>query len=248
MLRLGPDRLILLAAPPGRRRYGAQSMPSLILSSFLAISAVAAAQQYDLVLEGGRVMDPETGLDALRNVGIREGKIVRISSEALNGLRVVHAGGLVIAPGFIDLHQHGQDLASQRVKALDGVTTALELEIGAPDVAQFLKSKQGHSLIHYGTSASHVAARARVFGAPLPAEVIGPHAGIPEILPKSGPATDQAATPQQIEAIRARLRTELDAGGLAVGMGIQYTPGATRLEVLDIFRLGAECGLPVYTQ
>ena len=213
-------------------------MRSLILFSFLAISAVAAAQQYDLVLEGGRVMDPETGLDAVRNVGIREGKIVRISSEALNGLRVVHAGGLVIAPGFIDLHQHGQDLASQRVKALDGVTTALELEIGAPDVAQFLRSKQGHSLIHYGTSASHVAARALVFGAPLPAGTI---------LPKSGPATDQAATPEQIEAMCERLRAELDAGGLAIGMGIQYTPGATRLEVIDMFRLAADRRLPVYT-
>ena len=213
-------------------------MRSLILFSFLAISAFAAAQQYDLVLEGGRVMDPETGLDAVRNVGIREGKIVRISSEALNGLRVVHAGGLVIAPGFIDLHQHAQDLASQRVKALDGVTTALELEIGAPDVAQFLKSKQGHSLIHYGTSASHVAARALVFGAPLPAGTI---------LPKRGPATDQAATPEQIEAMRERLRAELDAGGLAIGMGIQYTPGATRLEVIDMFRLAADRRLPVYT-
>jgi N-acyl-D-aspartate/D-glutamate deacylase len=213
-------------------------MRSLILFSFLAITAFAAAQQYDLVLEGGRVMDPETGLDAVRNVGIREGKIVRISSEALNGLRVVHAGGLVIAPGFIDLHQHGQDLASQRVKALDGVTTALELEIGAPDVAQFLKSKQGHSLIHYGTSASHVAARALVFGAPLPAGTI---------LPKSGPATDQVATPEQIEAMRERLRAELDAGGLAIGMGIQYTPGATRLEVIDMFRLAADRRLPVYT-
>ena len=213
-------------------------MRSLILFSFLAISAFAAAQQYDLVLEGGRVIDPETGLDAVRNVGIREGKIVRISSEALNGLRVVHAGGLVIAPGFIDLHQHAQDLASQRVKALDGVTTALELEIGAPDVAQFLKFKQGHSLIHYGTSASHVAARALVFGAPLPAGTI---------LPKSGPATDQAATPEQIEAMRERLRAELDAGGLAIGMGIQYTPGATRLEVIDMFRLAADRRLPVYT-
>jgi N-acyl-D-aspartate/D-glutamate deacylase len=235
---LGRNRLILLATTPRRRRYGAQTMRSLILFSFLAISAFAAAQQYDLVLEGGRVMDPETGLDAVRNVGIREGKIVRISSEALNGLRVVHAGGLVIAPGFIDLHQHGQDLASQRVKALDGVTTALELEIGAPDVAQFLKSKQGHSLIHYGTSASHVAARALVFGAPLPTGTI---------LPKSGPATDQAATPEQIEAMRERLRAELDAGGLAIGMGIQYTPGATRLEVIDMFRVAADRRLPVYT-
>jgi len=160
---------------------------------FLALSTtIVRAQQYDVVLEGGRVMDPETGLDAVRNVGIRDGKIVRISSEALSGRRVIHAGGLVVAPGFIDLHQHGQDMESQRVKALDGVTTALELEIGAPDVAQFLKAKEGHSLIHYGTSASHVAARALVFGAPLPPG---------EILPKSGPATDQPATPEQIEHI-----------------------------------------------
>src|SRR5712671_4778227 len=223
-------------------------MRTLIFSlCIIAFPATMAAQQYDLVLDGGRVIDPETGLDAVRNVGIREGKIVRISTETLNGRRVVHAGGLVVAPGFIDLHQHGQELESQKVKALDGVTTALELEIGAPDVGQFLKSKEGHSLIHYGTSASHVAARAQVFGAPLPAEVIGPHAGIPEILPKSGPATDHAATPEQIEGMLHRLRAELDAGGLAIGMGIQYTPGATRLEVIDMFRLAAERKLPVYT-
>src|SRR5580658_5253800 len=197
--------------------YGA-SMRRLIFLCLLGFSAsFAAAQQYDLVIDGGRVIDPETGLDGVRNVGVRDGKIVRVSTETLSGRRVVHAGGLVVAPGFIDLHQHGQDLASQRVKALDGVTTGLELEIGAPDVAQFLKSKEGHSLIHYGTSASHVAARAAVFGAPLPPG---------DILPKSGIATDRPATPEQIEAIRERLRAELDAGGLAVGMGIQYTPGA----------------------
>ena len=206
---------------------------------FLVLSTpIVSAQQYDLVLEGGRVMDPETGLDAVRNVGIRDGKIVRISSEALSGRRVIHAAGLVVAPGFIDLHQHGQEMESQRVKALDGVTTALELEIGAPDVAQFLKTKEGHSLIHYGTSASHAAARALVFGAPLPPG---------EILPKSGPATDQPATPEQIMRIEQRLRSELDAGGLALGMGIQYTPGATRLEVIDMFRLAAERRVPVYT-
>jgi N-acyl-D-aspartate/D-glutamate deacylase len=211
----------------------------IVLVGLLVFSTTsAAAQQYDLVLEGGRVIDPETGLDAVRNVGIRDGKIVRVSPDVLSGRRVVHAGGLVVAPGFIDLHQHGQEMASQRVKALDGVTTALELEIGAPDVAEFLKSKEGHSLIHYGTSASHPAARAAVFEAPLPDGTI---------LPKSGPATDLPATPAQIEAMRQRLRAELDAGGLAVGMGIEYTPGATRLEVIDMFRLAAERGLPVYT-
>ncbi|MGA7295132.1 MAG: amidohydrolase family protein [Terriglobales bacterium] len=164
--------------------------------------------------------------------------MVTVSSAPLNGHRVISARGLVVAPGFIDLHQHGQDLASQRVKALDGVTTALELEIGVPDVARFLKEKDGHSLIHYGTSASHVAARALIFGAPLPAG---------EILPKSGPATDRPATPDQIDRIQQRLNEELDAGGLAIGMGIQYTPGATRLEVIDMFRLAAARKVPVYT-
>src|SRR6202451_4099989 len=86
-------------------------------------AAVAAGQQYDLVIEGGRVVDPETGLDGVRNVGIREGRIIRVVTEPLNGKRVIHAAGLVVAPGFIDLHQHGQDMASQRIKALDGVTT-----------------------------------------------------------------------------------------------------------------------------
>src|SRR6266851_7230536 len=95
----------------------------IFLFFFLALSStIASAQQYDLVLEGGCVMDPETGADAVRNVGIRDGKIVRISSETLSGRRVVHAGGLVVAPGFIDLHQHGQEVESQRVKALDCVT------------------------------------------------------------------------------------------------------------------------------
>lgn len=215
-------------------------MRKLILPLLLLVSSSAAlhAQQYDVVLQGGRVMDPETNLDAVRNVGIRDGKIVRITTDTLTGLRVINAAGLVVAPGFIDLHQHSQDMASQRVKALDGVTTALELEIGVPDVAQFLKEKQGHSLINYGTSASHVAARSLVFGAPLT---------YPDILPKSGPATDEHATPEQIEKIKSRLREELDAGGLAIGMGIIYTPGATRLEVIDMFRLAAERTVPVYT-
>src|SRR5207237_5143438 len=92
----------------------------------LLLSAASLfAQQYDLVIEGGRVLDPETGLDAVRNVGINGGKIARISPDVLQGRRVIPAHSLVVAPGFIDLHQHGQELASQRVKTFDGVTTAL---------------------------------------------------------------------------------------------------------------------------
>ena len=222
-------------------------MRTLILCLLIFASSLVLGQQYDLVVEGGRVLDPETGLDAVRNLGIAGGKIARISADALQGKRTIAATGFVVAPGFIDLHQHGQDLESQRVKAFDGVTTALELEIGVPDVAEFLQAKQAHSLINYGTAASHVAARALVFGAPLPSAPATAKAGIPEILPKSGPATDNHATPEQIEAIKKKLRSELDAGGLAVGMGIQYTPGATRREIIEMFRLAAGRNVPVYT-
>jgi N-acyl-D-aspartate/D-glutamate deacylase len=214
-------------------------MRKLFLCFCLLLCApVLLAQQYDTVIEGGRVIDPETKLDAVRNIAIQDGRIVNISDGPLQGRRVIHATGLVVAPGFIDLHQHGQDLPSQRVKAFDGVTTALEMEIGAPDVSEFLKSKEGHSLIHYGTTASHLAARALVFGAPLPDGTI---------LPKSGPATEEHATPEQIQKIQQRLREQLDAGALGIGMGIEYAPGATRLEVIDMFRLAAERKLPVYT-
>jgi N-acyl-D-aspartate/D-glutamate deacylase len=204
----------------------------------LVVATPTIAQRYDLVLEGGRVIDPESGLDAVRSVGITQGKISRISTAALAGKRVLDVRGLVVAPGFIDVHQHDQDLESTRLKAFDGVTTALEMEIGVPDVGSFLKRKNGNSLINYGTSASHCAARALAFGVPLPPGTI---------LPRSGAVTDQPATADQIQRIEIRLRNELDAGALGVGMGIQYTPGATRLEVIKMFRLAAERSVPVFT-
>jgi N-acyl-D-aspartate/D-glutamate deacylase len=204
----------------------------------VVVAAPTIAQQYDLVLEGGRVIDPESGLDAVRSVGISKGKISRISITALAGKRILDVRGLVVAPGFIDVHQHDQDLESTRLKAFDGVTSALEMEIGVSDVGLFLKQKSGNSLINYGTSASHCSARALAFGVPLPPGTI---------LPRSGPATDQPATTEQIQRIESRLRSELDAGALGVGMGIQYTPGATHLEVIEMFRLAAERGVPVFT-
>jgi N-acyl-D-aspartate/D-glutamate deacylase len=213
-------------------------MRASILYVFLIIGSPTFAQTYDLVIEGGRVMDPETGVDAVRNVGISQGKVARIAAEKLAGKRVIEAKGLVVAPGFIDLHEHGQDAASGRLKALDGVTTALEMEIGVPDVAAFLQKKNGNSLINYGTTASHLAARALVFGEPI---------HDPAILPQSGAATNQAATPEQIRKMEEHLQQELDAGALGIGLGLQYAPGASRLEVIDMFRVAASRRVPVFT-
>ncbi|MFM7067449.1 MAG: amidohydrolase family protein [Gammaproteobacteria bacterium] len=213
-------------------------MRVILLFLGLLLAAPAGAESYDVVLAGGRVMDPETGLDATRHVGIRQGRIVRISTTPLAGTRVIDVQGLVVAPGFIDLHQHAQDPASSRLKAYDGVTTGLEMEIGVPDVAAFLGRKRGVSLINYGTTASHPAARAYAFGAPLKE---------PYLVAPSGPATNLAATGEQRQRMDERLGGELDAGALGIGMGIQYTPGSTRQEIIDTCRLAAARNVPVFT-
>src|SRR4051794_26314178 len=67
-----------------------------------------AQTPYDIVLKGGRVIDPETGLDAVRNVGIRGGRIVEISANNLNGKEIIDVSNHIVSPGFIDLHAHGQ--------------------------------------------------------------------------------------------------------------------------------------------
>jgi N-acyl-D-aspartate/D-glutamate deacylase len=193
---------------------------------------------YDLVIRGGRVLDPETGLDRTMNVGIVKGRIARVSADPLTGARTVDARGLVVAPGFIDLHQHAQDDVSGVLKAFDGVTSGLEMEIGVPDVKAFLQRKSGHSLINFGTTASHSAARAAAFGAPLAPT---------DLIPASGKASNEPATPAQLAQMQSRLVNELDAGALGIGMGIQYVPGATREEVIRMFQLAASRHVPVFT-
>src|SRR5881275_3731749 len=116
-------------------------------------------EQFDLVLAGGRVLDPETALDATRNVGIREGRIAAVTVEPLVARETLDVHGLVVAPGFIDLHAHGQDSESYRYYAHDGVTTALELEIGTYPVAPWYAAREARALINYGVSAGHVGAR-----------------------------------------------------------------------------------------
>jgi N-acyl-D-aspartate/D-glutamate deacylase len=126
----------------------------------------------------------------------------------------------------------------------DGVTTALELETGVPDIGRFLDVRRGKTLINYGATASHEAARVAAWDLPMPSSTTGPAATIPD--PPEGPVTNEAATPERLRRILAFLRKELDDGALGVGVGLEYTPGASRLEVIEIFRLAAEFHRPVY--
>jgi len=216
----------------------------LLLAALLGASPGAmSAEAYDLVLRGGRVIDPETGLDGIRNVGIRGGTIAAVSTEPLTGKRSIDAGRLVVAPGFIDLHQHGQSAEGYRLMALDGVTTGLELEIGVPDLAKFVETRRGRTPVHFGASSSYLAARVRAWDAELQPSHLGPEAGI---LPQSGPATNDAASPERLARVLARLGAELEAGSLGIGVGLEYAPGTTRHELIEVFRVAAGFGSPVF--
>jgi hypothetical protein len=108
--------------------------------------------EYDIVLIGGRVIDPETKLDAVKNVGIINNRIAQISTEQLKGKQTINVSGLVVAPGFIDLHVHGRTNIEQEYQLHDGLTTALELEWGIENLKEWYATRKSKALINYGAS------------------------------------------------------------------------------------------------
>jgi len=202
----------------------------------------------DLVLRGGRVMDPETGLDAVRNVGLTGGTIVAISEEPLEGTVIVDASGLVVAPGFIDLHAHGQDPVSNRLQAQDGVTTALEMEIGVYPVAAWLASREGKAVIHYGATVGHLPARAKLFhDIDVGSWALGDEADPSRIrLMKVSDYAYKATSDGQLRSLETLMVRGLEEGGLGFGLGITYTPGATREEILRLFEVARAQNVPIY--
>ncbi len=133
-----------------------------ILAAVVLVALVAApisAQDYDVVILNGRVMDPETGFDAVANVGIDNGWITAITSEAIEGAETIDATGHVVAPGFIDLHFHSLDLFAVKLGMRDGVTTGMDFEFGAWPIDKWYENKEGKWPINYGTTVSHEAIR-----------------------------------------------------------------------------------------
>ena len=184
------------------------------------------AQTFDLVIANGRVLDPESGLDAVRNIGIAGRKIVIISSDRLTARQMIDAAGLVVAPGFIDVHAHGQTPETYEFQARDGVTTALELEVGTADIDKWYNERRTGRLINYGVSIGHIPVRMAVLHDPG------------KFLP-SGDGAYRAASPTEIKEITRRIADGLEKGAVDIGAGFAYTPAATREELLEVFRIGS---------
>src|SRR5580704_16962210 len=214
-------------------RFSFGKIGSAVALSVILLFALAKArggspgaenENYELVIANGRVMDPESGLDGVRSVGIRGGKIVAISQKPLTGKATIDAKGLVVAPGFIDLHEHGQEPRNYQFQAHDGVTTSLELEVGTDDVDRWYAAREGKAPINFGVSIGHIPVRMKVLG--------DPQGGM---LP-TGDAAHRAATPEELARIIAMMEKGFRQGALAEGMGVNYTPGATHWEIVEMFQ------------
>jgi dihydroorotase len=178
-------------------------------------------------------MDPESELDDVMNIGLRDGRIADITTEPIEGGDSIDAHGLVVAPGFIDLHSHGTTDETYRMQSLDGVTTTLELELGTSDVAAWYRERSPGQRINYGVSVGHIKVRMSVMNDssdwfPLDHGAYG------------------IASPAQVREMMERIEGGLGEGAICIGAGFQYTPAATREERLEIFRVAARTKTPVH--
>ena len=220
----------------------------ILFFSFTFLTSLNAQEnsEFDLVLLQGRVMDPESGLDGVRNIGIQDGRIVAVSVDPLRGQNVIDVEGLVVAPGFIDLHAHGQDTKSRRFQARDGVTTALDMEAGVFPVASWYASHEGRTLINFGATVGHAPVRiALMYGKEYGHLLTNKDAMQDTALFKSA-AVHRKATPEEIQQLATLLRQGLNEGALGIGFAIQYMPGAKREEILELFGVATENNVACY--
>jgi len=188
---------------------------------------------YDRAILGGRVIDPESNLDAVRNIGLSDGRIATITTEEIQGRDSIDARGLVVAPGFVDVHSHGTTDETYRMQSLDGVTTTLELELGTADVDAWYRARSSGERINYGVSIGHIKVRMAVMrdsGDWMPVD--------------HGAYGDASET--QIGEILERVETGLSEGAICIGAGFPYTPAATREELLGVFGIAASSKTPIH--
>ncbi len=216
-------------------------LASLIVST---ICSAAAAQTYDIVIQNGRVIDPETGLDAIRNVGIVGDEITAISEIPLEGEVVFDATDHVVAPGFIDLHAHGQNIGDYRMMAVQGVTTALELESGVLPIGAWYDDQATKNLpINYGASAAWTFGRIAAFLGEGP-EATAQY--FQDAQSRDDWKTEIATGPLK-DKILSLVEQGLNEGALGIGINAGYAPGYGQKEYFDLAKLAADYGVATFT-
>ncbi len=231
-------------------------MKQLLTAFLIILSFTAFAQSgivYDIVLKGGRVIDPETKLDAIKNVGILNNRIAQISSEPLQGKQVIDVSGLVVAPGFIDMHIHGRSNVEQEYQLHDGVTTALELEWGIEHLGKWYESRKGKALINYGASVNWPFERFKAFGKyqnavdSLLQFTLKGEANIGAMTNIILRAANEAVSPEVMNQTLANIRASLAEGGIGIGAPIGYLPKTNPNEMFQVYKLAGELQALVFS-
>jgi len=226
------------------------------LGTFLFLHLNLQAQstiQYDIVLIGGRVIDPETKLDAIRNVGIINNRIAQISIEPLKGKQEINVSGLVVAPGFIDLHIHGRTNKEQEYQLHDGLTTALELEYGIENLKEWYATRQSKALINYGASVCWPYERFKAIDkykdgvSKLYQTSIKGESTIDGMTNTILPAAAELLTEQEMSNTLSNIKSSLAEGGIGIGVPIGYLPKTNPKEMYQVFQLAGELNAPVFS-
>jgi dihydroorotase len=206
------------------RRFSLATLtfPAVLLTTLSCQAPSAETQEYDLVIMGGRIMDPETGRDELANVGVRGDRIAVVTTDTILGRQTLDATGLMVAPGFIDiLSSIRPERKAHLDKAADGVTTAIGLHGGPLDVTGYVRRQEAaRPVVNYAATVDHRDVR----------EAAG--------------ATDlyEAALPEQIPVMKELARQAIRDGAVGVGFGLNYSPGASYEETYAMFEVAAEEG------
>ena len=198
-----------------------------------------------LLLRGGRVVDPGSGFDDTTDVLVRDGTVAMVGAglAAPEGTTVLDVAGMVVGPGFVDLHSHVHSIAGQRLQALDGVTTALDLEAGLMPIGRaYAEAARDGRPLHYGFSASWGAARAQVLLG------VEPDAQLASGLALLGdPGWQRSSSPAELSRWLMLLERDLADGALGIGVLMGYAPRTEPAEFVAVARLAAAANAPTYT-
>ncbi|MFB5598598.1 MAG: amidohydrolase family protein [Nitrososphaeraceae archaeon] len=197
---------------------------------------------FDIAILNGRVIDPETMLDDIKNVGITDGKIVSVTNKTISGKEVIDATGLVVSPGFIDTHFHAIDPFGTKLGILDGVTTGGDLETGALDVDKFYRDKENRSKMNYMTTVGHGFARLKVLDNTTSQDIRTAFEAVGLIAAKNQSHwSTKISTPKELDTILAILDKGLREGAVGIGSPVGYmTEGVNAREMFEVQKLAGE--------
>ncbi|PWW08822.1 dihydroorotase-like cyclic amidohydrolase [Paenibacillus cellulosilyticus] len=181
-------------------------------------------QTYDTVIKGGRVINPETKLDAMMNVGIIGDKIGVVTAKPLTGKLTIDASGLIVAPGFIDNLSYDPNPLGVWNKIADGVTSNIAMHGGTSTPDKWYDYYgRNETPVHYGASFFYSQARNQF--------QLGRY---------------DRASADQIAKLKEQAEKALNDGALGISFSLEYVPGIQAAEIIPLMELAHEYNVPVY--